>query len=334
MSRHQTLLQEDPVAMRAGSWLIELESPDVPVERIAEWQQWMAADDSHRRAYEALQFTWQNMDRIKVPAWPNDIDVQADTYVPSRSVSEWQSRTASTSPARRFAPLAAAAAIAVIGIGAWLAMPLLSSGAITVETDIGENRELRLPDGSRVYVGAGSLLTASLDDKRRDIVLERGEAYFEVAKDPLRPFRVEAGGTDVTAIGTAFNVRHTGSQVVVAVSEGEVAVDNERLKAGQQIVTASARKSSPVEPVAPAAVASWREGRLQFSGEPLSSVVIDINRYSTRQIEITDPAIANLQVTGTVSARNIESWLKSLEKSLPVRVSTTTDGAMQLTGLQ
>jgi transmembrane sensor len=320
------------LSLQAGAWLIELESPDVAVERIAEWQQWMAADEMHRRAYEALQFTWQKMDGIRIPAWPNDIEVQADTYVPSRSVSGWQSQTAPRRPSRRFAPLAAAAAITVIGIGAWLAMPLFSSARMTVETAIGQTRELQLSDGSRVFVGAGSLLTASLGDKRRDIVLERGEAYFEVAKDPLRPFRVEAGDTAVTAIGTAFNVRRTGTQVVVTVSEGEVAVDDERLKAGQQLVTASARRTSPVESVAPAAVASWREGRLQFSGEPLSSVVVDINRYSTRRIEITDPGVADLRVTGTVSAGNIESWLKSLEKSLPVQVGTGEDGVLRLSG--
>ncbi len=331
MIRNHTALQEDPVAMQAGAWLIELESPDVTVERIAEWQQWMAADESNRHAYEALQFTWQKMDSLHTAPWPNDIEVQTDGYVPSRSISAWQSQTASTIPARRFAPLAAAA-VAVVGFGAWLALPLFSSAAMTVETGIGENRELQLSDGSRVFVGADSLLKASIDDNGRNLVLERGEAYFEVAKDPLRPFRVEAGGTDIVAVGTAFNVRRTGTQVVVAVSEGEVAVDNERLKAGQQLVTASARKTSPVESVAPAAVASWREGRLQFSGEPLSSVVIDINRYSAQQIVISDPAIADLRVTGTVSAGNITSWLKSLEKSLPVQVTTDDRGALQLSG--
>jgi transmembrane sensor len=82
--------------------------------------------------------------------------------------------------------------------------------------------------------------------------------------------------------------------------------------------------------IEPPAVASWREGRLHYSGEPLGSIISDINRYVAEPITIADPSIAHLRVTGSVSEANIESWLTSLETSLPVQVLKQGDGRLEV----
>src|SRR6202040_3847707 len=94
----------------------------------------------------------------------------------------------------------------------------------------------------------------------------------------------------------------------------------ESLSAGKQLSLAGPDHAAVVHAVEPHAVAGWREGRLQYLGESLASVVSDVNRYSFRKIEIANPAVAALRVTGTIYTSDTASWIKSLEAALPVHI--------------
>jgi transmembrane sensor len=244
---------------------------------------------------------------------------------------------------------AAASALLAVGFGFWLAE---GRAGLVYETAVGEQRSVRLADGSVVSIGPGSRLRVSLKSDARRVDLDQGEAYFQVAKDPLRRFTVRAGSASVTAIGTAFNVRRNQARVVVGVSEGTVSIASgeqsllsriglsqtppppiasTRLTAGEQLVVEPhPTVEAKVGRIEPPAVASWREGRLHYSGEPLGSIISDINRYVAEPIIIADPSIAHLRVTGSVSEANIESWLTSLEASLPVQVVKQGDGRLEV----
>jgi len=337
---HDGLLQE------AAQWSLELSSADIPAERIAQWQQWLAASEAHRAAFDRIQSTWSAVDRhaTGIVAWPSDAEVASDAYDGSVSVSDWRSRASTKRAIRRrrwlTAGLAAAAALTALALLPVMRSMQFAAPVVTVvETASGENRDVRLSDGSVVSAGAQSVLWATLTRDSREVTLERGEAFFHVAKDPARPFIVKVGTTTVAAVGTAFNVRRAGERVVVGVAEGIVRVEahqqrtvmrTARLSVGQQLSIDAADGSANIQTVDAIGIAAWREGRLQYRNEPLRSVIADLTRYSARAIVIANPQVADLRITGTVFANDVDSWLQSLETALPVRVVRAPDGSARL----
>lgn len=317
---------DERIVAQAGEWLLELQESDVSVERIAEWQQWLARNPEHARAFAELQRTSTFLDlhlaassRTALP-WPTQRDVEQDGRI--KRPIRWA---------------AVAATLAVIAVGTALRINGGGGDALVLESAVGEHRDFHLSDGSTVWLGAASRVRVAMKPAARTIDLDRGEAYFLVAKDPRRPFSVRSGNAEVTAVGTAFNVRRAGERVEVGVSEGVVAISassnvlltrlgigrerDSRLDAGQRLVI-EPELTAPlkIEAAAPSTVGSWREGRLHYAGEPLASVVSDLNRYSNEPIVLADVSIAGLRVTGTVSEKNISSWLKSLQSALPIEV--------------
>lgn len=337
---HESVLQE------AAQWSLELSSGDIPAERIAQWQQWLAASEAHRAAFERIQSTWSAVDRCatEIVAWPSDAEVASDAYDGSVSVSDWRARVATKRASRRrrwlTAGLAAAAALTALAILPVMRSLQLASPVVTVvETAAGENRDVPLSDGSVISAGARSVLWATLTRDSREVTLERGEAFFRVAKDAARPFVVKAGTTTVVAVGTAFNVRRAGERVVVGVTEGVVRVEahqqrtvtrTARLSVGQQLSIDASDGSASVQTIDAIGVAGWREGRLQYRNEPLRSVIADVTRYSAQDIVIASPQIADLRISGTVFANDVESFLQSLEAVLPVRVVRAPDGSVRI----
>lgn len=362
--------EHDRVLQEAAQWSLDLSTGDIPVERIAQWQKWLAASEAHRTAFDRIQSTWGAIDRSATEpvSWPSDAEIASDAYDGSISVSAWRERVAAKRSHRRGKIWATAAwrrrpwltaglaAGVVAALTALAVLPVIRSMQFTqpvvtvVETTSGENREVLLSDGSLITAGAQSVLWATLTDDSREVTLERGEAFFRVAKDPTRPFIVKAGATTVVAVGTAFNVRRVGERVVVGVSEGTVKVDarvpavqsaatsqsqrpvirTARLNVGQQLSIDASDGSANIQVIDAVGIAAWREGVLRYRNEPLGSVVADVTRYSARDIVIANTQIADLRVTGTVFADDVDSWLQGLETALPVRVVRAPDGSARI----
>jgi transmembrane sensor len=208
------------------------------------------------------------------------------------------------------------------------------------KTERAIHRDISLPDGSRVRLGARSQLFVNFTSQTRYVVLEGGEAFFNVAKDKERPFIVQAGEVTVRAVGTEFNVRRVMDKTIVAVTEGVVEVRQSlrpddrrprqatsrsaskaiRVVAGEQVSVDPAAAVVSVKQVDSEAVIGWQEGRLEFVDEPLGMVIDTINRYSRRDIVITDKAINELRFSGTVSREHIDQWLFALSEIFPVDV--------------
>jgi transmembrane sensor len=367
VSRNGEGAERDSVLQEAAQWSLELSTGDIPAERIAQWQQWLAASEAHRAAFDRIQSTWSAVDRFATGtvAWPSDAEVASDAYDGSVPVSVWRSRAATKRSSRRGRAwatwrrrpwMAGLAASVVAALTALAVVPVIRSMQFAqpvvtvVETASGENRDVQLGDGSVVSAGAQSVLWATLSGDSREVTLERGEAFFRVAKDPVRPFLVKIGATTVAAVGTAFNVRRAGERIVVGVSQGIVKVDarvttaqsaaraqpertvirTARLSVGQQLSFDATDGSASIQTVDVIGIAAWREGLLQYRDEPLRSVIADLTRYSAHGIVIANPQIADLRITGTVFANDVDSWLQSLETALPVRVVWAPDGSARL----
>ncbi|MDY6947935.1 MAG: FecR domain-containing protein, partial [Pseudomonadota bacterium] len=200
-----------------------------------------------------------------------------------------------------------------------------------------------LPDGSRVELGADSRITTRYTARQRSISVDFGEAYFLVAKDPSRPFLVDAGEMKVTAVGTAFNVRRNNDRVVIAVSEGRVQLDNTEsadmaapstgatpLEAGQQAIYSHDSRTMTIAEIKAADVASWRSGVLKYMHEPLGSVAQDLSRYHNKRIIISDARLSAMPFTGTVFSTRIGDALSALESVFPLTVQERSD-AIELT---
>lgn len=355
-------IEQDPLLQAAAEWSVELSSAEISLNRIAQWQQWLAASEAHRDAFDRIQSTLCAIDRSadqNIP-WPTEAEVASDAYDGSVPVSVWKEHSSGMASGvasrrgggwvdvfrqyRRGITVGLAASIVAVLV-APTALQFIRSAqfepAVTVvETRAGENRDVSLDDGSVVSVGARSVLWATLSRDAREVTIERGEAFFRVAKDPARPFTVTIGDMTVAAVGTAFNVRRAGERVVVAVAEGIVKVEapaprgappsHAQLSVGQQLSINTTDGSSSMQVLDADGIAAWREGLLQYRGEPLPLVIADVTRYSGYDIVIADSAVAELRITGTVFANDVGSWLQSLEAALPVRVIRAPDGTVRL----
>jgi transmembrane sensor len=330
----------------AAQWFTRMQSPDVSIQQTIQWQSWMNEDPAHAEAYRRIEETWLRFENFPRPALLNSRLVAEDDYDGSIPVAEWNARKGRTRP-RVFA-IAAGIALACVAAGILAIALTLTRGEI-LETRTGENRSILLADGSRVVLGGNSQLRFHLGDRKRSMQLLRGQAFFEVARDAKRPFVVAAGQASVEAVGTEFDVTRNADRIVVSVLEGRVAVHPEQplidlpwlkelaqrprgpagtLDAGLR-TTVAVSGIGPSETANAASITGWQQGRLSFDNEPLRYAVEAVNRYSQLQIEIVDPRISDLRVSGTAIGERSEGWISSLETAFDIK-ATKVDGRILL----
>jgi len=209
------------------------------------------------------------------------------------------------------------------------------------ETVIGGMEAIPLSDGSHVTLNSDSEVQVVVTANERGVNLNHGEAFFEVAKDPTRPFIVKAGHERVIAVGTQFSVRREGDQVDVVVIEGQVRVerDNHSSSAPPALLAPGSVARSDGQgvlvqekPLPEAeAILSWRLGFLVFHETPLKEAVAQFNRYNIRKIIIDDPKVANLKIGGNFKSTNSEAFVRLIESGLPIRAEHQ-DGQIILRG--
>jgi len=264
--------------------------------------------------------------------------------------------------------LSAAAAMAsmAVALGAW---QWWHAGVYA--TDIGEQRTVRLADGSTVELNALSRISVRLSTTVRDVELTQGQALFHVVKDRVRPFVVHSEGVTVRAVGTQFDVYRKRSGTTVTVLEGEVAVvpagdsrtesvehsapsipgsergapDSQEAAADEAAGTngasilLSAGEQVTVTPhevqkrhkADVTAATAWIEQRLIFEATPLSDVAEEFNRYNTRRLVIADPRLRSVGISGVYSTADPASLVGFLRAQPNLQV-TETDGEIRVTG--
>lgn len=320
---------DQKVAAEAREWFIRLLDDEVSADEIALWQAWLARSPAHRAAYDRVTDAWTlggaSADR------PTIAELAGDPYDGSVPVADWRGK-----PQRRaWRPALIAASLAVAMIGGAATLNVLAPGgeAQAITTARAEHKATALADGSRVQVGAMTGVQVRLSAERREIKLDRGEAFFQVAHDESRPFVVKTPFGAVTAAGTAFNVDVGGEQLCITVSEGAVVVRPAglfsrpvRVEAGQRLI---ADASGITVAAAPSEV-TWTQGRLEYRGEPLRSVIEDVNRYAEHPVVLRDPTLGELAYTGTVRLDAAGDWAQGLPAAFPLRVAQGEDGVIIL----
>lgn len=219
---------------------------------------------------------------------------------------------------------------ALAAVAAAATVVLLGPSSASLSTGAGEVEEIRLADGSLVLLNARSQVSSRQGRERREVVLDRGEAFFSVAKDPRRPFVVEAGDVRVMAVGTAFSVRRTLAGAEVLVAEGQVEMwrlgqeARWRVSAGQK---ASGQPGAGVR-VAPGEVAmdlAWRSGEIVLYGQALEEAVSQFNRRNRLQIRVEGADLADDRVVGRFDADDPEGFARAAALTLGAQVSRLGD---------
>lgn len=218
------------------------------------------------------------------------------------------------------AGLAAACAVVVLqpAIDVWL--------RADYSTGVAETREIRLEDGSIAFLGADSAIEVAYDASRRRVRLLSGQAYFEVQKDSMRPFHVEAGSVDTVDLGTAFDVRRRPDGVSVAVNEGSVAVTSPiasqalatPLVAGDWVRVAwsgTVRRGND----APELAGGWRSGMLAVKDEAITDVIDEIGRHYRGKIIIASGELGEKRVTGVYNLNKPIDAVHAVAQALGAR---------------
>lgn len=338
-------MQNEPPSPReaaeaaAAAWLARRERDDWDDASQAQLHAWVEADFNHRAAWLRISHAWKQAECLRAltsSATAGQVPSHEQIHVPLYNATSamtavpestpGDSAKVSNTPARKWWYGAAAAMVAAMAIlaGMWLLQHP------TYRTGVGALAVVPLDDGSRVTLNTNTVIRVRLTQSQRWIELERGEAFFQVAKDPHRPFVVAAGAERVEALGTQFSVRREGGGVQVTVTEGIVRFDGvgttpggaekeTLLRAGSIARTGNDGVVVRQQPVPDLEqLLSWRSGFLVFDGTPLATAVAEFNRYNARHVVIEDGAIATIPVGGAFRAANVDAFIRLIETDFPV----------------
>ncbi|NQE64359.1 FecR family protein [Caulobacter sp. RHG1] len=302
--------------------------------RLAGWSQadeaaltaWLEADAEHVDAYAAMSEVETFLDdAVAASELDHEMDEARAAFAKGR-----------VRRSRRAFGLMAAGVVGVAvlaGAGIWSRTHSEVSER-TYVAEAGRRGTVVLADGSHVTLDGGAAITARIGRSRRDIVLTRGRAFFDVAHDPGRPFEVSGAGRVVRALGTAFEVDLAPDAYRVALLRGRVRVSQAadgaavELAPGQILQTTAPGLGAVVNDDVAAATA-WREGRLVLNGQPLETAAAEINRRGGRPIVVRGAARA-LKISGAFGVDDPETFARAIAAVHGLSVGKSSDGAIVL----
>lgn len=289
----------------AANWVARMDAGVWSETQEAELQAWLADDPRRSGALLQAQAAWMTLDHPAVA----QARIEA---APSR----WSRRGLITGGVGMLAA-------SLAGGFLW------RNAGTTYETQVGEIRRVPLTDGSSVAINTASRIDIRLAASRRDVTVEAGEAWFQVAPDPTRPFVVAAGRVRARAVGTAFAVRRRDGGADILVTEGVVEAwtdgaegNKVRLTAGHRAFVAdnAAIVRAPGTPSSVDRALAWRAGRIDLVGDTLAQAAEEFNRYNRRRIVLVDPTIIGEQFDGLFRTDDPEGFAVAVSSSLSVPI--------------
>ena len=327
---------------QAAAWLVRRESAEWTEADAAELTAWLDASTANRVAFLRLEVGWEQSERLaalgagKQPGVvPAPGEWRLSPFFESR-----QAAPATSKSRPRMRPFLAIAASLLISVALGAYFLLLHAGE-DYSTPIGGIASIPLRDGSNVTLNTASKIHVAVSDRERRIQLDQGEAYFEVAKDPGRPFVVIVGDKRVVAVGTRFSVLREGDEIRVVVTEGKVRFEStntplDKASEGDApllVAGAIARASDAAIRVEMGSLQraeqllSWRSGYLIFDETALADAVAEFNRYNIRKIYIEDPRVAAIRINGKFRATNAQAFIRVLHDGFGIQ---TRDAGEQI----
>lgn len=292
----------------AADWILRNGDPSQsPAER-ARFQNWLDRDPENCRTYSAAERLMGDARQA----------IQSDPALTNIKVK----------PRSLTKPITAAVLVALFATGIFFAL----DGPLRLRADViaGTNEMpiITMEDGSEVQLNASSAIAVDFTGKRRTIRLLQGQAFFQVAHAPERPFTVVAGSASVTALGTAFDVRYGNDDTEVTVTENAVQLEFEgrdrstvRLNQGEQAIYDYTKKETAVSRVDGLVALAWRRGQIAVDNAPLSHVVEEMNRHFNGRIIVVGSALSARRISGTIRVSATDEALAFLTKALGVKTT-------------
>jgi transmembrane sensor len=311
------------IADRATEWVARIDAGPLDAATQAGLDAWLASDDRHRGAFFRATVVWRMLDRAGALAggeqsYRPPIEDERPV-VPSRTI------------VGRRGLLWGGGAIAASLVAAMLGRQMLfRAEPDLIRTAVGEIRKVPLGDRSTATVNTATTLQVDFGPERRDVRLDSGEAWFEVAKDATRPFVVAAGEVRVRAVGTAFSVHRLADGADVQVTEGIVDVwvdgrENDRVRVAAGARTSVTQAEGPRPAVADLVgidrKLAWRDGALKFEGDTLGAAAAEFNRYNRLKL-VVDPGLADEKIVGRFRIDEPAAFARATSTMLDARVHT------------
>jgi transmembrane sensor len=312
------------VIAEASVWIARISGPhSEPAKKGL--RRWLAESKSHQRAFNLATDIWDEAGSLRGCAAAHLV------------------RSNPAIATTRYARAALAVSVACVAVAAAFAVYMHRAG---VATGVGEQRLVTLDDGSKILLNTSTRLVVRYDKFARRVDLEKGEALFDVIKNPHRPFVVMAGGREVTALGTSFDVRRDGTQITVTLLEGKVTVaavsetqdaavslpaEVEVLHPGQRLTFAAGRAPLLDRPQIQK-VTDWQRGQVSLDNLSLADAVAEMNRYSVVQIRIERAEAAKVRVSGIFRAGDSMSFARAVSQTYGLQPVEQAN-AILLTGM-
>lgn len=338
------------VTRRAAEWVVQLRSPDRAPNCEQQFADWLRESPIHVREYLSAVEVWEGLAHPDAGAGRTREELVREAS--DSTLVEFPSPSPTTEPptryrrAFRWRRLGLATALALVFVLAYVGWQ--QKAVIRVRTGLGEQHSAVLPDRSIVELNTQTEIRVAFTGAERRVELVRGEAFFDVAKDPARPFIVVTDLATAKAVGTRFSVYRAHTGTIVTVAEGRVLVREKRAAADTavgapgradavEVTPGSQAEAQPGRPVQMRQADvertfAWRERRLVFDGEPLSTVVEEFNRYNSTPLVITDPRLSAQRISGVFGANDPESLLDFLVKVDHITVTRDAGQAIRIGG--
>jgi transmembrane sensor len=327
------------ISQEAAEWFTRMQDPRVPLDDRRRFLRWLKQSQVHVAEYLTAAGIDGDLRRARLTA------VLADE--PTSNVIELFASSDERAAVSRGGPVSrwkAAAAITACALAVLLFIARSAWYGRSIGTEPGEWKQVTLADGSELQLGPNTLLQLDLREARRSIALVRGEAYFQVAKDPARPFFVQANAFAVRAVGTEFAVSRRKSELIVTVAEGSVRVAPSTRSARDDASDSSLELSVPIAadqqlriadtwPATPSHVdvryeLAWRDRRMMFRfGDTLADAVEEFNRRNRVQLRL-DPGVAALPVRGSFDASDPVAFAQTMDGTAPIAIERPSPGVL------
>ena len=324
------------IKVEAARWFSRLRNPDKPVDLENEFKAWLDEDSLHAFTYEQCRTAWALSKELDNDAEVQSEIVQARNKLKSRFKYSWPIANIRSWKVNsvKFATLAS---ICILGLF-YMATFVQPE---EYHTKVGEQRLLVLPDGSTAMLNTDTSLLTEYNRHSRRIVLQKGEAYFEVKPDANRPFEVHVNDSIVRAVSTEFNVVIQNEAISVTVTKGAVVIEMgdkqtntaqilAEVELGQVIKYLSDGSLKELVSADMERIFAWRERKIYFNSDRLIDAIHEYNRYSREKIILQEAAVQEQLITGVFYINDLESFIFALERAFNM-VAIRRDGSILLT---
>lgn len=297
---------------------------------------WLSDAPEHRYLQEDMAKVWEWSSHVKMPpadvgsAWKK-VEQKLDSGKPRLQIR-----------VNKFFLMAAS--FLLLCVMAFLLRDTFLSSApavLVLETGPSEKLTHTLPDGSVVVLNSNSRLDFAELPGERSLHLS-GEGFFEVIRQPTRPFIVHCGNTAVRVLGTSFNIRAYEEEEAIELyvqegtvswnRAGEVGAQGTLVTAGMSATFNIEEETIMVTDLSDVNALSWKDERLVFEGMPVSEVLVRLEKHFGIAIEVDNPAILNCRFFGKFESVSAEEVLQSLSFSMDLQYNSIGADVYRLSG--